>query len=167
MDELQVDAEDVYEAEGLMDYSALNEIADTDIAELHWPRMTVLAPAGLEELIGIRFSSVASGRPTSPLRSVFSCTHRNCAVLQCKYRATVWHIGDLRTRRGAVSCNSTATAAFASLDTARQFHATSTATLKSFKSRLSLLLQRARSQFEPAIKSRSHSPASDRQATAR
>ena len=43
----------------------------------------------------------------------------------------------------------------------------STAILKSFKSRLSLLLQRARSQFEPAIKSRSHSPASDRQATAR
>ena len=67
MDVLQVDAEDVYEAVGLMDYSALNEIADTDIAELHWPRMTVLAPAGLEELIGIRFSSVASGRPTSPL----------------------------------------------------------------------------------------------------
>ena len=54
-----------------------------------------------------------------------------------------------------------------------QFHTTSTATLKSFKSRLSLLLQRARSQSEisntsePAGIVRSHTPASDRQATAR
>ena len=61
MDELQVDAEDVYEAEGLMDYSALNEIADTDIAELHWPRMTVLAPAGLEDPGADIFAAIRAG----------------------------------------------------------------------------------------------------------
>ena len=49
---------------------------------------------------------------------------------------------------------------------ARHSQTISTATLKSFKSRVSLLLQRARSQSELAIKSRSHSPASDHQATA-
>ena len=36
-----------------------------------------------------------------------------------------------------------------------------------FKSRVSLLLQLARSQSELAIRARSHRPASDRQATAR
>ena len=44
-------------------------------------------------------------------------------------------------------------------------HAISTATLKSFKLRASQLMQRARSQSVPAIKSRSQSSASDRQDT--
>jgi len=43
----------------------------------------------------------------------------------------MWRIGNLRTRHGAVSGNSTASAVFASPDIARSFHATSTATLKS------------------------------------
>ena len=50
---------------------------------------------------------------------------------------------------------------------ARRFHATSTATLKSFKSRALQLLQCARAHSESAIRARSHRPASDRRATAR
>ena len=56
------------------------------------------------------------------------CTN---AVPNCTRLATSWRIGDLRSRGGAVSCNSTASAVFASLNIARRFHATSTATLKS------------------------------------
>ena len=50
---------------------------------------------------------------------------------------------------------------------ARRFHATSTATLKTFKSHVSQLLQRGASHSESAIRARSHRPTSDRQATAR
>ena len=89
------------------------------------------------------------------------CTN---AVPNCTRLATSLRIGGLRTRGGAVSRNSTASTVFASLDIARRFHATSTATLKSFKSRVSQLLQRAGSHSESAIRARSHSPASDRQA---
>ena len=85
-------------------------------------------------------------------------------VPNCKYRATSWRIGGLRSRGGAVSARSRAHDGVHIVHIARRFHATSTATLKSFKSRVSLLLQLARSQSELAIKSRSHSPASDRQA---
>ena len=49
MEELQVDADDVFETEGLIDYGALNDIADTDIADLHWPRSAPLAPQGIED----------------------------------------------------------------------------------------------------------------------
>jgi hypothetical protein len=39
---------------------------------------------------------------------MFPRDHRNCAVFQYKCLATRWRIGDLRSRSGAVSSNSTA-----------------------------------------------------------
>jgi len=118
-------------------------------------------------LKGTRFSGVAGARPTSPLEAVVPYDECSNAVPNFTRLATMWRMGGLCSRGGAVSCNSTASGVLASLNIARRFHATSTATLKSSKSRVSLLLQRARSQFQPAIKSRSHRPASDRQAMAR
>ena len=61
MEELQVDADDVYETEGLVDYGALNEVADIDIADLHWPRMTALAPTGLDDDHADIFAAIRAG----------------------------------------------------------------------------------------------------------
>ena len=61
MEELQVDADDVYETEGLVDYGSLNEIADTDLADLHWPRMAALPPAGLDDDHADIFAAIRAG----------------------------------------------------------------------------------------------------------
>jgi len=61
MEELQVDEDDVYESEGLIDYGALNEVADLDVAELHWPRLAALAPAGLEDEHADIFAAIRAG----------------------------------------------------------------------------------------------------------
>ena len=61
MEELQVDADDVFETEGLIDYGALNDIADTDIAELHWPRIAPLAPQGIEDERADIFAAIRAG----------------------------------------------------------------------------------------------------------
>jgi polyphosphate kinase len=61
MEELQVDEDDVYETEGLIDYGALNEVADIDVPELHWPRMHALAPQRLEEEDADIFAAIRAG----------------------------------------------------------------------------------------------------------
>ncbi len=47
-EELELTEEDIYEVDGLLDWGVLNEIADIDTPELHWPKWTPLAPPGLE-----------------------------------------------------------------------------------------------------------------------
>ena len=44
MDELEIDEADIYEADGLLEYGALNEIADLDDAPLHFSPWTPLKP---------------------------------------------------------------------------------------------------------------------------
>jgi polyphosphate kinase len=61
MEELQVDEDDVYETEGLIDYGALNEVADIDVPELHWPRVPSLAPQRLEEEDADIFAAIRAG----------------------------------------------------------------------------------------------------------
>jgi polyphosphate kinase len=61
MEELQIDEDDIYETEGLVDYGSLNEVADLDLPELHWPRMAALAPAGLEEDDADIFAAIRAG----------------------------------------------------------------------------------------------------------
>ena len=72
-------------------------------------------------------------------------------LLKCECLATLWLIGGLRRCCGAVFVRSPlVSTVFALLETAGDFHATSSATLKTFTSRLSQLLQRGRSQSGPA-----------------
>ena len=61
MEELQVDEDDVYETEGLVDYGALNEVADIDLPDLHWPRLATLAPPGLEDAGADIFAAIRAG----------------------------------------------------------------------------------------------------------
>lgn len=61
MEELQVDEDDVYESEGLIDYGALNDVADLDVPDLHWPRLAALAPAGLEDEHADIFAAIRAG----------------------------------------------------------------------------------------------------------
>ena len=61
MDELQVDDDDVYETDGLVDWATLNEIADLDLPDLHWPRFTPLSPAGLEGEHADIFAAIRAG----------------------------------------------------------------------------------------------------------
>jgi polyphosphate kinase len=61
MEELQVDEDDVYESEGLIDYGSLNEVADLDVPDLHWPRLAALAPAGLEDEHADIFAAIRAG----------------------------------------------------------------------------------------------------------
>jgi polyphosphate kinase len=61
MEELQVDEDDVYESEGLIDYGSLNEVADLDVPDLHWPRLAALAPAGLEDEHAVIFAAIRAG----------------------------------------------------------------------------------------------------------
>lgn len=61
MEELQVESEDVYETEGLIDYGALNEIADLDLPDLHWPRWTPLPPERLETPDADIFAAIRAG----------------------------------------------------------------------------------------------------------
>jgi polyphosphate kinase len=61
MEELQVASEDVYESEGLIDYGALNEVADLDMPELHWPRWTPLPPERIEEDDSDIFAAIRAG----------------------------------------------------------------------------------------------------------
>jgi polyphosphate kinase len=60
-EELQIDPEDIYETTGLIDYGALNEIADLDGPELHWPKWTPLAPRGLEDEEDDIFAAIRQG----------------------------------------------------------------------------------------------------------
>ena len=46
MDELEIDEADIYESDGVLDYGALNEIADLDDADLHFSSWTPLKPLG-------------------------------------------------------------------------------------------------------------------------
>lgn len=61
MDELQVDDDDVYETDGLVDWATLNEIADLELPDLHWPRFTPLSPAGLEGEHADIFAAIRAG----------------------------------------------------------------------------------------------------------
>ena len=61
MDELQVDAEDVYETDGLVDWATLNEVADLDLPDLHWPRFAPISPAGLEGEHADIFAAIRAG----------------------------------------------------------------------------------------------------------
>jgi polyphosphate kinase len=61
IDELQVDADDVFETDGLVDWGALNEVADIDLPELHWPRFSALSPPGLEEDRADIFAAIRGG----------------------------------------------------------------------------------------------------------
>ncbi|MFM7808099.1 MAG: polyphosphate kinase 1, partial [Planctomycetota bacterium] len=60
-EELQIDPEDIYETTGLIDYGALNEIADLDGPDLHWPKWTPLAPRGLEDEQDDIFAAIRQG----------------------------------------------------------------------------------------------------------
>ncbi|MEI6022994.1 MAG: polyphosphate kinase 1 [Phycisphaerales bacterium] len=48
MDELEIDEADIYETDGVLDYGALNEIADMDDADLHFSSWTPLKPLGFD-----------------------------------------------------------------------------------------------------------------------
>ena len=48
MDELEIDEADIYETDGVLDYGALNEIADLDDADLHFSSWTPLKPLGFD-----------------------------------------------------------------------------------------------------------------------
>ena len=48
MDELEIDEADIYESDGVLDYGALNEIADVDDAQLHFSSWTPLKPLGFD-----------------------------------------------------------------------------------------------------------------------
>ena len=61
MEELQVDEDDVYATEGLTDWGSLNEIADLDIPDLHWPPFVPLAPDGLEGEHSDIFAAIRAG----------------------------------------------------------------------------------------------------------
>ncbi len=57
-EELQIDPEDIYETTGLIDYGALNQIADLDMADLHDPRWSPLTPRCVEENAGDLFAAI-------------------------------------------------------------------------------------------------------------
>lgn len=61
MEELQVDAEDVYETDGAIDYAALNEIADLDLPDLRWPRWTPLPAERLDSADADIFAAIRAG----------------------------------------------------------------------------------------------------------
>lgn len=61
MDELQLEPEAIFETEGLLDYGALNQIADIDVPELHWPRWTPLTPTGMGDDEGDIFTLIRAG----------------------------------------------------------------------------------------------------------
>lgn len=61
MEELQVASEDVYETEGIIDYGALNELADLEMPELHWPRWAPLPPERLEDDDADIFAAIRAG----------------------------------------------------------------------------------------------------------
>jgi polyphosphate kinase len=61
MEELQVDAEDVYETDGAIDYAALNEIADLDLPDLRWPRWTPLPAERLDAPDADIFAAIRAG----------------------------------------------------------------------------------------------------------
>jgi len=61
MDELQLEPESIFETEGLLDYGALNQIADLDIPELHWSKWTPLTPPGMADDEGDIFSLIRAG----------------------------------------------------------------------------------------------------------
>ena len=48
MDELEIDEADIYESDGVLEYGALNEIADVDDAQLHFSNWTPLKPLGFD-----------------------------------------------------------------------------------------------------------------------
>ena len=48
MDELEIDEADIYESDGVLEYGALNEIADVDDAQLHFSSWTPLKPLGFD-----------------------------------------------------------------------------------------------------------------------
>ena len=48
MDELEIDEADIYESDGVLEYGALNEIADMDDAQLHFSSWTPLKPLGFD-----------------------------------------------------------------------------------------------------------------------
>ena len=48
-EELQLGEDDLYETDGTLDWGAVNEIADLDVAEMRWPKWTPVAPFGLED----------------------------------------------------------------------------------------------------------------------
>ncbi|MBL9141608.1 MAG: polyphosphate kinase 1, partial [Phycisphaerae bacterium] len=61
MEELQVEQEDVYETEGSIDYGALNEIADVDLPDLHWPRWSPLPAERLDTEDADIFAAIRAG----------------------------------------------------------------------------------------------------------
>jgi polyphosphate kinase len=60
-DELQLGDEDLYETDGILDWSTVNEIADIDAPELRWPKWTPVAPAGLEDEDSDIFALIREG----------------------------------------------------------------------------------------------------------
>ena len=60
-DELQLGDEDLYETDGMLDWSTLNELADLDIPEHRWPKWTPVPPIGLEDDDADIFALVRKG----------------------------------------------------------------------------------------------------------
>jgi polyphosphate kinase len=60
-EELQIDPEDIYETTGLIDYAGLNQVADIDQADLHYPKWTAPAPRGLEDEESDIFAAIRQG----------------------------------------------------------------------------------------------------------
>jgi polyphosphate kinase len=60
-EELQIDPEDIYETTGLIDYGGLNQVADIDQGDLHYPKWTAPAPRGLEDEESDIFAAIRQG----------------------------------------------------------------------------------------------------------
>jgi polyphosphate kinase len=74
-EELQIDPEDIYETTGLIDYGGLNQIADIDVPELHYPKWTPLAPRGLEDDESDIFAAIREGDVL--VQHPYECFHRS------------------------------------------------------------------------------------------
>jgi len=60
-EELQIDPEDIYETTGLIDYAGLNQVADLDATEHHYPKWSAPAPRGLEDEESDIFAAIRAG----------------------------------------------------------------------------------------------------------
>jgi polyphosphate kinase len=60
-EELQIDPQDIYETTGLIDYAGLDQVADLDQGELHFPKWTAPAPRGLEDDESDIFAAIRQG----------------------------------------------------------------------------------------------------------
>jgi len=61
MEELDLQADEIFESEGLLDYSILNQVADLDVPELKYSKWKSIVPPGLEGEDADIFSRIRGG----------------------------------------------------------------------------------------------------------